>query len=79
MFSTAGVDYAAASVEVQFQIAPDTLCCSFTILEDAEVEPVEIFGVLLENNDPAVRVTDIFGSISINDSTGTRIVVLIGC
>ena len=70
ILSTVGVDYVAATREVQFQIAPDTLCCSFTILEDTEVEPVETFGVLLETSDPAVRVTDMFAAVSINDSTG---------
>ena len=77
LFSTVGVDYVAASVEVQFQTAPGTVCRSFTILEDTEVEPVETFGVRLETSDPAVRLTDIVGSVSINDSTGTRIAVLI--
>jgi len=70
MLSTAGVDYVAATREVQFQIAPDMVCCSFTILEDTEVEPGETFGVLLETSDPAVRVTDMFAAVSINDSTG---------
>ena len=65
-----GVDYVAATIEVQFQMAPDTVCNSFTILEDTEVEPVETFEVLLETSDPAVRVTDMFSTVSINDSTG---------
>jgi len=51
-------------------MAPNTMCHSFTILEDTEVEPVEIFGVLLEASDPAVQLTDTFASVSINDSTG---------
>ena len=72
-----GVDYVAASVEVLFQMAPDTLCHSFTILEDIEVEPVETFGVLLETSDPAVRVTNTFGIVSINDSTGTNLGLII--
>ena len=66
-----GVDYVAATTEVQFKMAPDTVCNSFTILEDTEVEPVETFEVLLETSDPAVRVTDMFSTVSINDSTGT--------
>jgi len=70
MFSIAGVDYVAATREVEFIISPDTVCCSFTILEDAEVEPVETFGVLLETSDPAVQLTDTFGIVSISDSTG---------
>ena len=70
MLSTEGVDYVAATREVQFKIALDTVCCSFTILEDTDLEPVEIFGVLLETSDPAVRVTDMFAAVSINDSTG---------
>ena len=69
-FSTAGFDYVVATREIQFEIAPDTVCCSLTILEDTEVEPVETFGVLLETSDPAVRVTDMFAAVSINDSTG---------
>jgi len=55
---------------VEFQITPDTMCFAFTILEDTEVESLETFGVLLETSDPAVRVTDTFASVSINDSTG---------
>jgi len=51
-------------------MAPDTMCHSFTILEDTEVEPVETFGILLETSDPAVRVTDTFATVSINDSSG---------
>ena len=51
-------------------MAPNTMCHLFTILEDTEVEPVEIFGVLLETSDPAVQLTDTFASVSINDSTG---------
>ena len=77
IFSTAGVEYVAASVEVQFQMAPDTLCHSFTILEDTEVEPVETFGVLLETSDPAVRVTHTFATVSINDSTGISTVLAV--
>ena len=53
------------------------MCHSFTILEDTEVEPVETFGVLLETSDPAVRVTDTFGIVSINDSTGIYVVCII--
>ena len=53
-------------------MAPDTVCFSFTILEDTEVEPVEAFGVLLETSDPAVRITDLLGMVSINDSTGIK-------
>jgi len=59
-----------ATREIKFEIAPDTVCRSFTILEDTEVEPVETFGVLLETSDPAVQLTDMFASVSINDSTG---------
>jgi len=70
MFSTADEDYVPDTIVVQFQMAPDTTCLSFTILEDTEKEPVETFGVLLETSDPAVQLTDIFGSVSINDSTG---------
>ena len=70
MFSTAGVDYVAATREVEFIISLDTVCCSFTILEDTEVEPVETFGVLLETSDPAVQLTNTFGIVSISDSTG---------
>ena len=51
-------------------MAPATMCHSFTILEDTEVEPVETFGVQLETSDPAVQVTDMFATVSINDSTG---------
>jgi len=51
-------------------MAPDTMCRSFTILEDTEKEPVETFGVLLETSDPAVQLTDMFATVSINDSTG---------
>ena len=51
-------------------MAPDTMCRSFTILEDSEKEPVETFGVLLETSDPAVQLTDTFAAVSINDSTG---------
>ena len=65
------IDYALATRGIQFQIAPDTLCCSFTILEDTAVEPVEAFGILLETSDPAVRLTDMIASVSINDSTGS--------
>ena len=46
------------------------MCHNFTILEDTEVEPVETFGVLLETSDPAVRVTNMFATVFINDSTG---------
>ena len=70
MFSTADEDYVPDTIVVRFQMAPDTICRSFTILEDSEKEPVETFGVLLETSDPAVQLTDIFGSVSINDSTG---------
>ena len=70
LFPTADDDYVPGTIEVQFQIAPDTMCHSFTILEDTEVEPVETFGVLLETSDPAVQLTDIFATVSINDSTG---------
>ena len=69
-FSSAGDDYAADTIEIQFQIAPDTMCPSFTILEDTDVEPVETFGVLLETSDPAVQLTDLFATVSITDSTG---------
>ena len=64
------MDYETATFEVQFQTAPGTMCRSFIILEDTEKEPVEAFGVLLETSDPAVRLTDTFATVSINDSTG---------
>ena len=64
------MDYETATFEIQFQTAPDTMCRSFIILEDTEKEPVEAFGVLLETSDPAVRLTDTFATVSINDSTG---------
>ena len=70
MFTIAGVDYVAATIEVQFQMAPDTMCHLFTILEDTEKEPVETFIVLIETSDPAVRVIDMFATVSISDSTG---------
>ena len=75
LLSIAVDDYVPATIEVQFQMAPDTVCHSFTILEDTEVEPVETFGVLLETSDPAVRLTDIFATVSINDSTGISSIV----
>ena len=80
MSSTVGVDYELATIVVQFQMAPDTMCRSFTILEDTEKEPVETFGVLLETSDPAVQLTDTFAIVSINDSTGisTMLFVLEG-
>ena len=70
MSLTEGVDYVPATREVRFQMAPDTMCHSFTILEDTEKEPVETFGVLLETNDPAVQLIDTLAIVSINDSTG---------
>ena len=60
----------AATREIQFQFAPDTVCSTLTILEDTGVEPVETFGVLLETSDPAVQLTELLASVSINDSTG---------
>jgi len=79
MFSTVGVDYEPATREFEFQTAPDTVCCSFTVLEDTEVEPVETFGVLLETSDPAVQLTDTFATVSINDSTGIMLICFSGC
>ena len=80
MSSTVGVDYELATIVVQFQMAPDTMCRSFTILEDTEKEPVETFGVLLETSDPAVRLTDNFATVSIIDSTGiSRIFTNVVC
>ena len=79
MFSTVGVDYEAATREFEFQTAPDIVCCSFTILEDTAVEPVETFGVLLETSDPAVQLTDTFATVSINDSTGIMLICTSGC
>jgi len=70
MFSIEDDDYVPATIEVQFQMAPSTVCRLFTILEDTEVEPVETFGILLETSDPAVQLTDTFASVSINESTG---------
>ena len=70
IFPTADDDYVPATIEFQFQMAPATMCHNFTILEDTEVEPVETFGVLLETSDPAVRVTNMFATVFINDSTG---------
>ena len=70
MLSTAGNDYVPTTIDIQFQMSPDTICHSPTILEDTEKEPVETFGVLLETSDPAVQLTDTFAAVSINDSTG---------
>jgi len=70
MFSIEDDDYVPATIEVQFQMAPSTVCRLFTILEDTEVELVETFGILLETSDPAVQLTDTFASVSINESTG---------
>ena len=70
MFSIEDDDYVPATIEVQFQMAPNTMCRLFTVLEDTEKEPVEAFGILLETSDPAVQLTDTFASVSINDSTG---------
>ena len=71
MFSIEDDDYVPATIEVQFQMAPNTMCRLFTVLEDTEKEPVEAFGILLETSDPAVRLTDMIASVSINDSTGS--------
>ena len=70
MFSTVDDDYVPTTIDIQFQMAPDTICHSLTILEDSEKEPVETFGVLLETSDPAVQLADTFATVSINDSTG---------
>ena len=70
MLSTAGNDYVPTTIDIQFQMAPDTICHSLTILEDTEKEPVETFGVLLETSDPAAQLTVTFAAVSINDSTG---------
>ena len=73
--STVGIDYVPATREIQFQTTPDTVCQSFTILEDTEVEPVETFGLLLETSNPAVQLTDTFATVSISDSTGLHKII----
>ena len=70
-----GIDYVPATREIQFQTTPDTVCQSFTILEDTEVEPVETFGLLLETSNPAVQLTDTFATVSISDSTGLHKII----
>jgi len=71
-------DYTAVSSQpATFSSAPDQMCITITIFDDEVVEETESFAVRLVSEDPAVIIMQLFASVTIGDSTGKHLLVLV--